>query len=41
MLFFLLIGEVMIWDLSQEDECLIINSAMQDETHQEPISKVC
>eukprot|EP00794_Sanderia_malayensis_P005363 gene5363-6034_t len=33
-------GELIIWDLSQDDDNFITNSSHRDETHQEPITKV-
>ena len=33
-------GEVMLWDLSREDDLLVASSGIDDDSHQEPVSKV-
>ncbi|KAK3596559.1 hypothetical protein CHS0354_010436 [Potamilus streckersoni] len=33
-------GEVMLWDLSREDDTLVCTSGIGDDAHQEPVSKV-
>ena len=33
-------GEVLLWDLSREDDMLIATSGLGDDAHQEPVSKV-
>ena len=33
-------GEVMVWDLSKEEDALIASSGIGDDSHREPVSKV-
>ena len=33
-------GEVMLWDLSREDDLVVASSGIDDDSHQEPVSKV-
>ena len=37
---FLPSGEVMLWDLSREDDLLVASSGIDNDSHQEPVSKV-
>ena len=33
-------GEVMLWDLSREDDLLVASSGIDNDSHQEPVSKL-
>ena len=33
-------GEVLVWDLSQEDDLLLATSGIGDDAHREPVTRV-
>lgn len=35
-----ILGEVLLWDLSKEDDMLIGSSGMGSDSHREPVTKV-
>ena len=38
--FFFWSGEVILWDLSQNDDLVLASSGIGDDAHREPVSKV-
>lgn len=38
--FAMISGEVMLWDLSKEDDLLLTSSGVGDDAHREPVTKV-